>query len=160
MGGSNIEVSFPDLSSLNNNTVVNRAELEFTVASNTSSPSFPVVDQLLVTRTDPLGRTAVIDVRNAIVGSEPLRTRVFGGNPVEEEENGVTLTKYRINISSHFQDIVSNTAENNVIVTAGTEEFLYYLSVMPKAERANQVIFYGTNHPDFAPKLNLTFTNL
>ncbi len=159
MAGLNMEVNFPDLSSLNN-IVINRAELEFTVASNTVSPSFPIVDQLLVTREDQGERTAVIDVRNAIVGSEPIRTRVFGGNPVEETINGVTLTKYRINISAHFQDIVSNTASNSITISAGTEEFLYYLSVVPKAENANQVIFYGTNHPDLAPKLNLTFTTL
>jgi len=159
MAGLNLEVSFPDLSSLDN-TVINRAELEFTVASNTVSPSFPIVDQLMVTRADQGERTAVIDVRNAIVGSEPLRTRVFGGNPVEEDVNGVTLTKYRINISAHFQDIVSNNASNSIIISAGTEEFLYYLSVVPKAENANQVIFYGANHPDLAPKLNLTFTSL
>lgn len=159
MAGLNMEVSFPNLSDLNN-VVINKAELEFTVASEFQSPSFPVVEQLMAMRTTQGSRTAIIDVRNSIVGNSPLNTTVFGGIPILEEVNGDTLTTYRINISAHFQDIVSKSEENSLIITAGTEEFLYYLPVVPKAESANQMILYGPNHPEFAPKLNLTFTSL
>jgi len=162
MAGLNMEVSFPDLSSLTN-IVINRAELEFTVASDVDSTSlFPIVEQLIVTSFDRAQnvRTGIIDVGNSIVGSNPLNTSVFGGIPIREEVNGQTLVKYKINVSAHFQGIVSGDEPNNMIITAGTDEFAFYLPVTPKAERANQVVLYGPSHPEFAPKLNLTFTSL
>jgi len=161
MGGLNLEVNFPNLSDLEN-TVVNKAELEFTVASTSiaDTATFPVVEQLIVTHIQNGERIAIADVRNAIFGSVPINSDIFGGVPIKEEVNGQTVLKYRINISSHFQDIISNNAASSIIITSGTDEFGLYFPITPKAERANQVIFYGSNHPDFAPKLNLTFTNL
>lgn len=161
MAGLNMEVSFPDLSDLKD-IVINRAELEFTVASDTQSTFFPIAEQLVVTKFNQAEseRIGIIDVRNAIVGSSPLNTSIFGGIPVEEEVNGRTLTRYKINISAHFQGIISGEESNNIIVTAGTDEFSYYLPITPKAERANQTVIYGPSHPEFAPKLNLTFTSL
>lgn len=161
MAGSNMEVSFPDVSNLTN-IVINRAELEFTVASDESSTFFPIAEQLVVSSFDRVQnvRTGIIDVGNAIVGSNPIDVTVFGGVPVEEEVNGQILTKYKVNISAHFQGIVSGDEPNSILITAGTDEFAFYLPITPKAERANQVIFYGGNHPEFAPKLNLVFTSL
>lgn len=160
MAGLNMEVGFPDLSSLTN-IVINRAELEFTVASDIDS-IFPVVEQLVATSFDRVQnvRTGIVDVGNAIQGSNPLNTSIFGGIPIKEEVNGRTLTKYKINISAHFQGIVTGEEPNSIIITAGTDEFAFYLPMTPKAERANQIVLYGPNHPEFAPKLNLTFTSL
>jgi len=161
MAGLNMEVSFPDLSSLTN-IVINRAELEFTVASDPDTTNFPIVEQLVATSFDRVQnvRTGIVDVGHAIVGSNPLNTSVFGGIPIKEDVNGHILTKYKINVSAHFQGIVSGAEPNNIIITAGTDEFAFYLPVTPKAERANQVVLYGPSHPEFAPKLNLTFTSL
>lgn len=159
MGGVNVEVQFPDLSNLEN-VVINKAELELTVAANTTSASFPPVEQMIISYMQNGERVVISDVRNAIIGSSPINSTVFGGTPITETINGQVVTKYRINISSHFQEIISNNAPNTITITAGTDERPFYIPIVPKAERANQIILYGSDHPEFAPKLNLTFTNL
>ena len=155
MAGSNIEVSFPDLSSLEN-VVVNKAELEFTVASNENLDQYPIVPQLIASSVVNAERAVIDDVRAALIGQNPLNSDVFGGVPVTENN----ITTYRINISDHFQDILEGGKTNSIIIGAGAEESIYYNAIGAKATRANRVILYGPSHPTLSPKLNLTFTTL
>lgn len=155
MAGSNIEVTFPDLSNLEN-IVVNKAELEFTVASTENLDKFPIVSQLIASSVVNGERAVIDDVRAALIGQNPLNTDVFGGVPVIENN----LTTYRINISDHFQDILEGGKTNTITIGAGSEESIYYNAINAKATRANRVILFGPNHPTFSPKLNLTFTTL
>lgn len=158
MAGLNVDLSFPDLTGLDN-IVINKAELELTVASEDDA-LFPPAEQLIITSLENGTRNAVADVRNAIQASNPISTGIFGGIPVIETVGGASVTKYRINISSHFQNIISNRSLNTITISSGTEEIGFYLPIKAKAECANEVVFYGSNHPSFAPKLNLTFTSL
>ena len=73
---------------------------------------------------------------------------------------GVTLTKYIINISGHFQKIIDGEEENSLNLTSGVEQTNFYPRIMPKAITPSRVIFYGANHPLYPLKLNLTYTRL
>jgi len=158
MQGQNIEVSFPDISTLGTSTIVNKAELELTVVATDTTA---LVGQIIPTKTDAGGRTIINDILSSFRGAgNTLLTSVTGGVPIIEEVNGTTVIKYRLNVSSHFQDIIDGTVENKITLSAGMEENRYYVRTLTKAETANRVVFYGPSHPTFAPKLNLTFTSL
>ena len=158
MQGYNIEVSFPDLSTLDARTIVNKAELELTVISTDTTD---LISQVIPTKTENGERTITDDILSSFRGAgNTILTSIAGGIPVEEEVDGTTVVKYRLNLSAHFQEIIDGTVENKVTLSAGMEEELYYIRALTKAETANRIIFYGPGHPTFAPKLNLTFTSL
>jgi len=161
MAGANTEITFPDLSGLEN-IVVNKAELELTVASiDGDNPTlYPLTSQLVASQLNNADGEILIDVRSALFANAPIRTEVFGGIPVVEEENGVTLTKYKINISGYFQQIVEGTAVNGFNLSSGVEQTSFYFQLPPKPSDPSRVVFYGPNHPVHPLKLNLTYTEL
>ena len=160
MTGLNVEVTFPDLSVLEE-IVVNKAELELTVATPIEDHAlYPPSNQIVVSSNRDGALEVINDVRAALFGQQPINTDIFGGIPLEESINGLTLTKYKINISSHFQDIIEGRVNNNIILVSGTEQSNLYFQITPKAERASRTIFYGPNHSQFPLKLNLTYTKL
>ena len=159
MAGANVEVSFPNLSGFDN-VVVNKAELELTVAADAEAGNYPVAEQIVAATSNQGVKIMLDDVLAAILSSNPIDTDVFGGIPDTTLVNGQLMTTYKINISSYFQDLLNGEAANNVLLSAGSEINSFYLPIIPKAMRANRVIFYGANHPEFAPKLNLIYTNL
>jgi len=161
MIGPNMEITFPDLSDFEN-IVVNKAELELTVANIEANDTtiYPVTPQILASFLDNADRAILPDVRAAIFGDQPIQTNVFGGNPVTETENGVELTTYKINVSGYFQQIVEGTAANGFNLSAGVEETNFYFQLTPKPTDPSKVVFYGPNHPTHPLRLNLTFTRL
>lgn len=160
MAGSNIEINFPDISGFEN-IVVNKAELELTVANElTDTTQFPIVQQVIASSLRDEEIEVVDDVLSAILSTNPINTDVFGGNPVRETVDGVTLIRYRLNLSSYFQTLLEGSSDPNIVLTAGSTQAAFYLSIVPKGNRGNTVVFYGPNHPQYAPKLNLIFTDL
>ncbi len=160
MAGSNIEINFPDISGFED-AIVNRAELELTVANiGTNANRFPLVQQIVASSLRDGEIEVVDDVLSAILSTNPIDTDVFGGIPVRETIDGVTLTKYRINLSSYFQTLLEGRSDPTILLTGGATQNAFYLSITPKGSRGNTVIFYGPNHPTFAPKLNLIYTGL
>jgi len=160
LGGTNIEISFPDVSAFEN-IAVNKAELELTVASTgTDENGLPIVQQIVASSLRDGEIEAIDDVLSAIPITNPIDTDVFGGNPVTETINGVTLTKYSLNLSAYFQALVEGNADPTVLLTAGAIQSGFYLSIPPKGSRGNVVTIFGPDHPEFAPRLNLIYTDL
>ena len=160
MAGTNIEVNFPDISGFEN-IVVNKAELELTVASEElDTTRFPLVQQIVASSLRDGELEVVDDVLAAILSTNPINTDVFGGNPVTEIVDGVALTKYKINLSSYFQTLLEGRSDPNILLTAGATQAAFYLPIVPKGNRGNTVVLYGPNHPKYAPKLNLIYTDL
>lgn len=158
MQGYNIEVSFPDITTLGARTIVNKAELELTAVTTDTTA---LISQIIPSKTENGERTIINDILSSFRGAgNTLLTSVAGGVPVVEEVDGTTVIKYRLNVSAHFQDIIDGTVDNTITLSAGMEENRYYVRSLTKAETANRVVFYGPGHPTFAPKLNLTFTSL
>lgn len=162
MVGVNSEIIFPDLTEFSN-AVVNKAELELTVASASIADSlYRTSEQLFVTALGSDDEVGIItDVRSSYLASNPvIRADRFGGVPVIEEVDGVKLLKYRINISGHFQQLIEGNVSNTIILTTGTELSNFYFLTLPKAADPTRTVFYGPNHPKYPVKLNLTYTAL
>ena len=161
MTGANTQINFPDLSGLEN-IIVNKAELELTVAgiAEDNTELYPLTSQLVASQLDNVDREILSDVRSALFANNPIRPGIFGGVPVVEMENGVAVTKYRINISSYFQQIIEETSINGFNLSSGVEQTSFYFQLPPKPSDPSRVIFYGPNHPVHPLKLNLTYTRL
>ena len=144
MSGINFVLDMPFVQSLDN-IVVNKAEIELPIAflPDDNPALYSPLGQIIVSEILDDGRYSVIeDVTLAInrVGTAEFQT-IFGGD-VESD-----LT-YRLNISSHFQNMIRGFATTKIVVTA-----------FPKAEQAARVIINGPKHSTNPAKLNLTFTN-
>lgn len=161
MIGTNTEITFPDLTGLED-IVVNKAELELTVASidGDNVLLYPLTPQIIASQKDNAEREILSDVRSALFANNPIRTEIFGGIPVVETENGAMVTKYRINISGYFQEIVEGNSVNGFNISTGVEQSSFYFQLPPKPSDPSRVVFYGPNHPTHPLKLNLTFTKL
>ncbi len=169
MQGVNTEISFPDLSELEN-IIVNKAELEFTVDRSLSTNAiFSLPTQLSVTTLEENGLNLISDLQSVIIQQGTLSSLDnFGGQLVEEMENGELLLKYKINISDHFQKILDEEVENKITISAGVEQSILRLfqvyrlyDLLPaKASNASRAAFFGPNHAQYPMKLNLTFTKI
>lgn len=170
MQGVNTEISFPDLSDLQD-IIVNRAELEFTVATSANTVAgFPLPTQLSITTLEEDGLNLITDLQSVIIQQGILNSlENFGGQLVEEMENGTLVFKYKINISDHFQKILDGEVENKVTISAGVEQPILSIAGQPfrlfdilpaKASNASRAAFFGPNHSQYPAKLNLTFTKL
>ncbi len=150
MSGTNIKVDFPYIKDIQN-VVVNKAELELTFADlmedDTSTYDHPA--RIVLTRLDEDGNLVFIeDVSDALsLGSINL----YGGTELLGEENGLTLRKYKLNISNHLQDIIDNRLGGNDSV---------YIQVYLKNQYAYRGVFFGPGHSRFPLKLNLAYTQL
>lgn len=139
MSGTNVKLEFPYLQNLGN-VLINKAELEFTVAEIVGSDldTYPAVDRLLLSEQNEEGEFRVI--RDIIIGPT-----AFGGQFTEGDFNNT----YSMNVSAQIQDIVD-----------GTENPEIFIRAFGKQENANRVVLYGPNHPDFSAKLKITYTDL
>jgi len=159
--GFNAEITFPDVEDFRN-IVVNKAELELTVADVVISDTslYSLTPQLIASLVNSDDNSIISDVRSAIFANNPINSDVFGGVPEIVEVDGVSVIKYRINLSGYFQQIIEGTADNNINLSAGTEQTTWYFQLPPKPIDPSRVIFYGPNHPQYPLKLNLTYTEL
>lgn len=159
--GFNAEITFPEVEDFRN-IVVNKAELELTVASLATNDTslYPLTPQLIASFVNSDNNSILPDVRSAIFANNPINSNVFGGVPEIVEVDGVSLVKYRINLSGYFQQIIEDRADNSISLSAGTEQTTWYFQLPPKPIDPSRVIFYGPNHPQYPLKLNLTYTKL
>lgn len=143
MSGMNIELEIPHASKLEN-IVVNKAVLELPIKFLMEDQmQYSPVGNLIVSEKLEDGSLRVInDITYAInrVGTENF-DELFGG-VVEADDT------YRLNISSHMQDMVRGFVTNKIVITA-----------FPKAEQAARVVVRGPKNAEGSLKLSLTFTN-
>jgi len=164
MAGPMVEITFSQLNQLDN-VIVNKAELVLSVAEwpGDSTELFPPPDQLLISQRGAEGKLLVIDdVRNltfdptfpevwafdqALFLDQALPANSFGGQ-IEAGENGGPDI-YRINLTAHLQGFIEQ---------GGTDKL--FLSLHPKAQSPERVVFYGSGHSQYPPKLLLAITRL
>lgn len=159
--GFNAQITFPEVEDFRN-IVVNKAELELTVAdlSLIDTSLYPLTTQLIASSVNNDSKNIIFDVRAALFANNPVNTNVFGGDPRVVEVDGVPLIKYTINLSGYFQQMLEGTSVNTISLSAGADQVSEYDQITPKPIDASKVIFYGPNHPQYPLKLNLTYTKL
>ncbi len=164
LAGPMIRISIPELATLDN-VIVNKAELILNIASlpGDDPDTYPPVDQLIVSERNEEGTLIVVDdiqfaslapnlndplaFDQSLILSELLPRNTFGGQ-IEAGLDG-TPDFYRINLTSHMQGFIDR---------GGTGEF--FLSLNPKNQTPERVVFYGPGDSEFAPKLLLAITRI
>lgn len=136
------EIEFPYITDLKG-IIVNKAELEFTVAAiaGDDTITYPALEQLLPF-SDNLANELLSDTQLNGLGSFPGS---LGGN-LSEAEDGTM--KYTFNISKYVQGAID-----------GVEDNVIYIYPYQRLLKANRVSIYGTDHPDYAPKLKIYYSN-
>ncbi len=145
LNGVDVRVDITDMLRINDNILLNHAELEVTLATeNTENPDFPPSLSLGLYRMDSNGRIVQIEdlALSVIRGSREI---VFDGtlNTVGTEST------YSFNFTSHAKGILD-----------GIDDGLIYISVFNKGADPSRTIIYGPDHDTSPMKLNLTFTRL
>ena len=145
MNGVDIEIDISDIQKVNDNILLNHAELELTVAVQALGDTsfYPPSPDLGIYKRDANGLLIPVDdleIADRTGGREIL----FDGGL----EEGIQLT-YSLNFSAHIKDVLDGD-ENNTI----------YLSVFNKGNDPSRSIVYGPQHDTFPMKLKLTYTKL
>ena len=143
MSGINIVIEIPYAETLSDK-VLNKAELVFPiqVLPGDDSQQYPPAEQIIISEIKSDGTFRVIDdfifARNRDFENF---SKLFGGN--------VTIDyTYRVNITTHLQDMSRGLVTEKMIVTM----FL-------KAEQADRVVVSGPGNSAAPAKLELTYTN-
>ncbi|MGK0387552.1 MAG: hypothetical protein ACI94Y_000278 [Maribacter sp.] len=160
MSGTNVKIDFPYINTLEE-VIVNKADLEFTMAYLPGDDTIfyaPPVRVVLAYLSADGNYYFIDDVTSAIATGN---VNAFGGNATTEDENGVFVQKYKMNISNYLQEIIectdvdgfqtgclSNTAESNSL----------YMQVYLKNQYASRGVMYGGDHSQYPAKLDLIYT--
>ncbi|MFN8338690.1 MAG: DUF4270 family protein [Saprospiraceae bacterium] len=140
LGGAKSVVKFSNLDKLDS-VIINKAELEFYVASEPSSLGYyPVPPQIIATRKNDAGNFVFIDDNAYNISA----LYAFGGQPITSG----TVTKYTMNITNHII---------KAIKTSGFDADIY-LNVMTESENVKRVVLYGAKHSTYPLKLNILYT--
>lgn len=149
MQGLNGKIRIPYTDGLQN-AIINQAQLEITMATIPSDITFyrdDPLDQIFLSKRNEDGDLVTIaDVQTAALGGN--LTGIFGGNLVERTEDNMVIKTYTMNITEHLQDLINGLEENNEL----------FITANAKAQSANRSILFGSGHPTYAPKLNVTYT--
>lgn len=146
--GPNVKVKLPNLSAYKGK-LITKAEIEFTVALNKVGNSFlrHIPTQLLL----DTNNDGIENYINDVYYGSAFNYRGFGGQPIFSfDSKGNKVIKYRFNISDYVQRIAKGTATQKDLFLA------YYF----KSEIAGQVVFYGTDHPTYAPQVKIVYSDL
>ncbi|HMG13998.1 MAG TPA: DUF4270 family protein [Saprospiraceae bacterium] len=154
MAGTQVKIEIPNVESLNKK-IINKAELNIYIKNlSGDNPKYTPVSNILIGKKDAAGKlSSVNDVIFAInKGGEAGLATFLGGTVTQEVVNGVSVSKYKLNMSAHLQIMAksSNPIIDNYI----------YLTVYRRPENANRVALYGAASKVLAPKLKITYTNL
>lgn len=152
LAGVSGEIGFPDLSALDGNFAINKAELVLRVASlQEDSDIYVVPEQLISSRLDNNGDYVVTeDASRATFANQTTLTTellpsLYGGE-FTEGENGEPGT-YTINMTAYLQNVLRGDAVEKI-----------RLAVYRKELRANRAVFYGGSHSQYPPVLNVYYT--
>ncbi len=155
MQGLRVKLEFPTADKLEN-LIVNKADLEFTVATlpgDLPSLLFPA-QQLILTQIQ--GDSTFVftsDVLYSLGATLNEGFNRFGGYPETELVNGVAKTRYHLSLSSVFQKMVDDKSMD-------VKNRTLYLSIYPQNRTAQRLIVYGPKSPVDPLKLNLKYTKL
>lgn len=144
--GLTIKVEFPKLPDFQD-VVVNKAELEWTIASlpGDDTDLYPPVDQIVAFK--PQGDTTRVFIEDVVFVLDALSdlAAYFGGVVTEEGDGSTTL--YRFNLSAYMQEFFE-----------GNEDGVLYFRALNRAETAARSVLYGPGHSVFPARLKLSYT--
>ena len=143
MGGMNAEVAIPYADQLGD-VIINNAILEYFIATEEDSPYEPVDRIFLGIEFDD---GSFSTVRDLILANSLAQLNLFGGFPVMDEQ--LSIKKYRMNITNHFQDMVEGENDRALITFPQLNR-----------EKADRVVLYGPGHSAYPMKLSVTYTKL
>lgn len=150
MVSPNISIKLPTVKNFKGEALINNAEISFTIQEQSDEDLYPPVEQIiLLYKNADGGMTIIDDVAFTFNGTSEA---LFGGQ-IEEytAADGTSQRRYKMNISGHLQKMVDEDA--------GIPDELI-MRVYLKTEKANRVVLYGSEHPDYPAKLNVNFTKL
>ena len=86
----------------------------------------------------------------------PSRTTdiIFGGIPLEPGNPGEPV-KYRFLVSTYLQEVIEMGVPGRLKVYPANPEDI---TIFTTGETAARAVLYGGSHPEFAPRLRITFT--
>ncbi len=145
LNGVDVQVDISDMLRINDNILLNHAELEITLATeNTDNPDFPASPTLGLFTMDSNGRLVEIEDL-ALADIRGPREVVFDGTL----NTTGTESTYSFNFTTHAKGILD-----------GIDTGIIYISVFDKGGDPSRTIVYGPDHDTSPMKLNLTFTRL
>lgn len=154
MNGLRLKVVIPYANFLEN-IAVNDAHLVLTTASVPGDNALLApADQMVFT--ESYGDSLFLFTSDVNYSLTPTGTGgfdVFGGIPLSETDNGVSLTRYRLALSQRLQDMVDET-------TGDIKKKTIYLNVYPQNRSARRAIFYGPKSTTYPAKIALKYTRL
>jgi Domain of unknown function (DUF4270) len=137
--GPNIKFEIPYAAAFKN-TIINKAELVITVASEADTLRRTPPQIVVATRSNE----GTYQVTDDVLFALGRGFEVFGG---QEEEVG-NLRQYRFNLSAVFQDLVD--IENEPL----------YLRIFLKQEQISRMTAFGPEHSQYPAKLTVVYTTL
>lgn len=155
MAGLKLKVEVP-YAHLLEDIAVNKAELTLTVESlDGDNPTLTPASQLLITENQGDSVNVLIsDVFYSIAVSAISGFERFGGRPTKVDgENGVTVERYHLILTSHFQKMIDALPTNE-----GAKYF--YINVYPQSQSAMRSILHGPTSTSYPAKLNLKYTRI
>lgn len=145
--GFDVTIDFSDVLKYDN-TVLNKAELEFTLAEPVGAEGihFPPNESLILSQLGDNNELICIDDLSLGFPTVAIGA-LFGGELQDVEENGTVLRKYTMNITSHIQNYFDG----------GTSPILV-LSVDNRTDNPSRTVLFGPDHPTNPARLKLTYT--
>lgn len=157
MQGIRVKLEFPTAALLNN-VIINKADLELTVATvpgDLTSTVLRPADQLILTQVQGDSTTVFTsDVLYSLGSALSEGFTRFGGYPETKTVNGTALTTYHLSLSDVFQTMVDDDGAVNL------KNRTLYLSIYPQNRTAQRLIGYGPKSSIYPLKLNLKYTRL
>jgi hypothetical protein len=160
LAGVNTVITFTDLTELKN-IIVNKATLELRVASLDGSRNdiFPPAEQVLLYEVKGDGTLELIE-DFSLAGLAISEIADATGGKLIFNALDTQLVRYNLNLSSHFQRIITGRATNQIAVQitgTPTSNFLI-IQGSAKAAQASRTIFGTPEHPRFKPTFKLIYT--
>lgn len=145
------KVNFPEAADFRG-SLINKAELEITLADLPEDmPNLYGPIAFLISRLDNRDGTYgdVEDVARVFTWFRDFNswTRLLGGEPKEVIDGTDTLTVYRLNITSFFQDVVDGKIDEDLVI------YPFYMRQSPQ-----RIVFYGPSHSKHPMRLRVSFT--
>ena len=151
--GLDPQISFPDLSFLQSDILINKATLTLTVAELEGDfplDLYPVGNQLLASKLDDNDDRILIQ---DLVKTGDLNTGfiLFGGTAEKvEQADGTTVTQYIMNITDYLKAVVDEDEQDPKII----------LTPFFRQESPRNAVIYGPGHSKYPVKLRITYTEL
>jgi hypothetical protein len=127
---------------------VNKAELEMFVKPTTNALSSP--PQLIIRKKNigSLDKDIIDDVLYASNISSTLSP--FGGKPEAVTINGVTLLRYKFNLSAYAQKMIDDSSISDT----------FYVTFENKSSSIGRTVFYGAKHSKYPMKFRIYCTKI